>query len=305
MTDSEQGQQYGVRSSVAELRRVAVRRPWVGTSASGAEGQGDGDTAEVLASYQAAHWERPDLDALVRQHEEFVDVLRGLGSDVIELDAAPGLPDAIFVYDPAFVIPSGTVQFRAAKAARVGENELLVDGLEAAGVPTIAWLTGDATADGGDMFWLDDQTLAVGRSYRTNQAAIDQLRSILADDGVALEHFDLPNDQGPEFCLHLMSVISPIRDDLAVVYERLAPVPLLQALNRRGIEWVPIDDEEYLTLGCNILAVRPGVVVIGERNVRTANALRDRGVEVHTFDSEQTDRGEGGPTCLTRPVWRV
>ena len=232
-------------------------------------------------------------------------MLRGLGSDVIELDAAPGLPDAIFVYDPAFVIPSGTVQFRAAKAARVGENELLVDGLEAAGVPTIARLTGDATADGGDMFWLDDQTLAVGRSYRTNQAAIDQLRSILADDGVALEHFDLPNDQGPEFCLHLMSVISPIRDDLAVVYERLAPVPLLQALNRRGIEWVPIDDEEYLTLGCNILAVRPGVVVIGERNVRTANALRDRGVEVHTFDSEQTDRGEGGPTCLTRPVWRV
>ena len=285
-------QSYGVRSSVAPLRRVAVRRPLVGG-------------ADVVAQYERAHWQTPDLVALADQHAAFVATLRSLGSDVVELDPVDGLPDAVFVYDPAFVIPSGTVAFRAAKAARVGEAEHLVADLELAGVPTVGRLVGDATADAGDMFWLDEDTVAIGRSYRTNEEAVDQLRGILAADGVGVEVFDVPHDMGPEYCLHLMSVISPVREDLAVVYERLAPVALLRALARRGIAWVPVDDEEYVTLGCNILAVRPGVVVMGERNVRTADRLRERGVEVHTFDSEQSDKGEGGPTCMTRPILRA
>ena len=284
-------QSYGVRSSVAELTRVAVRRPLMGGP-------------EVVAEYEAAHWQTPDLEALAAQHAAFVDTLRTLGSEVVELEPVPGLPDAVFVYDPAFVIPSGTVAFQAAKPARRGEAEHLVAGLELAGVPTIGRLVGDATADAGDMFWLDADTVAIGRTYRTNQAAVDQMRGILAGDGVAVETFDMPHDLGPEYCLHLMSVISPIRDDLAVVYEKLAPVPLLQALAKRGIEWINVDDEEYVTLGCNILAVRPGVVVMGARNHRTADKLRERGVEVHTFDSEQSDKGEGGPTCMTRPIAR-
>ena len=292
MTDISTATGYGVRSSVASLRRVAVRRPLLG-----------GD--DVLAQYAAAHWQTPDLDRLAADHAGFVATLRELGSEVIELDPVLGLPDAVFVYDPAFVIPSGTVAFQSAKAARVGEAGDEVLGLELAGVPTVGRLVGEATADAGDMFWLDDDTVAIGRSYRTNEAAVDQLRGILASDGVAVEVFDVPHDMGPEYCLHLMSVISPISEDLAVVYEKLAPVAMLQALSRRGIEWVSVDDDEYVTLGCNILAVRPGVVVMGQRNVRTADKLRERGVEVHTFDSEQSDKGEGGPTCMTRPVLRV
>jgi N-dimethylarginine dimethylaminohydrolase len=291
-TPTSTGRAYGVRSSVAPLQRVAVRRPLTGG-------------ADVIAQYEKAHWQTPDLAALAAQHAAFVTTLRSVGSEVIELEPVDGLPDAVFVYDPAFIIPSGTVVFQAAKAARVGEAEQLAAGLELAGVPTIGRLVGDATADAGDMFWLDEDTVAIGRSYRTNEAAVDQMRGILAADGVAVEVFDVPHDQGPEYCLHLMSVISPIREDLAVVYEKLAPVALLRALSRRGIEWVVVDDEEYVTLGCNILAVRPGVVVMGERNVRTAHALRERGVEVHTFDSEQSDKGEGGPTCMTRPVLRA
>jgi N-dimethylarginine dimethylaminohydrolase len=258
----------------------------------------------VPGQYAAAHWHAPDLGLLAAQHAAFVATLRRLGCDVVELDAVDGLPDAVFVYDPVFVVPSGSVALAAAKPARVGEAAALVADLELAGVPTIARLVGDARADGGDMCWLDESTLVVGRSYRTNQAAVDQLRGFLAADGVNVEVFDVPHDQGPEFCLHLMSLISPVREDLAVVYERLAPVALLQALAGRGIEWVAVDDEEYVTLGTNVLAVRPGVVVMGARNKRTADALRARGVEVHTYDSSEIDKGEGGPTCLTRPILR-
>jgi dimethylargininase len=272
---------------VAPLRRVAVRPP---------SPRGD---------YEAAHWAQPlDLDLLLDQHARFVALLERLGCEVVVLDPVDDMPDACFVYDPAFVVPSGVIEFRGEKAARVGEPPLLTTQLTELGVPLAGRLVAPATADGGDMFWLDEQTLAVGRGYRTNQAAQEQIRAILKPLGIEVETFDLPHDMGPEYCLHLMSVVSPVRENLAVVYERLAPVALLQALAARGIEMVSVPEEDYLSLGCNVLAVAPSVVVMAEGNDATAKALRDHGVEVHTYAASEINKGEGGPTCLTRPILR-
>ena len=279
---------YGVNSMVGRLARVAVRPP---------SPRGD---------YVVAHWAEPlDLDLLARQHAEFIALLESLGCGVEVLPAQEDMPDAIFTYDPAFVVPSGVIELRGAKEVRKGEPPLLTVQLEDLGIPVAGRLTAPATADGGDMFWLDATTLAVGRTYRTNQAAHDQLRAILEPIGVAVETFDLPHDMGPEYCLHLMSVVSPVRENLAVVYERLAPVALLQALAARGIETINVPDEDYVSLGCNILAVAPGVVVIAEGNNATIAKLRDHGVEVHTYAASEINKGEGGPTCLTRPLLRV
>ena len=278
---------FGVNSMVAPLTRVAVRPP------------------SLRGDYTVAHWAQPlDGALLLEQHAAFVGLLERLGCGVEVLPPTDDMPDACFTYDPAFVIPSGVIELRGAKAVRAGEPPLLTADLEALGVPVVGRLTGEATADGGDMFWLDESTLAVGRSYRTNQAAIDQLRPMLATDGVSIEVFDLPHDLGPEFCLHLMSIISPVREDLAVVFERLAPIALLQALAARGIDYVCVPDEDYLSLGCNVLAVRPGVVVMANGNNATAALLRDRGVEVHFYEASEINKGEGGPTCLTRPIKR-
>jgi len=278
---------YGVNSMVAPLTRVAVRPP------------------SLRGDYAVAHWAQPlDGDLLLEQHAAFVSLLEKLGCGVEVLPPTDDMPDACFTYDPAFVVPSGVIELRGAKAVRAGEPPLLTADLEALGVPVVGRLSGEATADGGDMFWLDPSTLAVGRSYRTNQAAIDQLRPMLAADGVNIEVFDLPHDLGPEFCLHLMSVISPVREDLAVVFERLAPVALLQALAVRGIDYVCVPDEDYLSLGCNVLTVRPGVVIMAKGNDATAALLRNRGVEVHFYEASEINKGEGGPTCLTRPIKR-
>jgi N-dimethylarginine dimethylaminohydrolase len=278
---------FGVSSMVAPLRRVAVRPP---------SPRGD---------YVAAHWAQPlDLDLLIRQHAAFVDLLTGLGCEVVVLDPAEEMPDACFVYDPAFVVPDGVIELRGAKAVRAGEPPLLAQQLVDLGVPLVGRLEAPATADGGDMFWLDDRTLAVGRSYRTNQAAVDQLASLLVPMGVRVNGYDLPHDLGPEYCLHLMSVVSPVRDDLAVVYERLAPVALLQDLQARGIERVVVPEEDYPTLGCNVLTIAPGVVVMARGNAATAALLRAHGVTVHEYDASEINKGEGGPTCLTRPILR-
>ena len=218
MTPSARARTFGVRSMVAPLTRVAVRPP------------------SRRADYAAAHWTRPlDRDLLQEQHARFVVLLERLGCGVEILSEVDDMPDACFVYDPAFVVGSGVIELRAAKTARAGEPPLLAVELQDLGVPVVGRLTAPATADGGDMCWLDASTLAVGRSYRTNQAAHDQLRAMLEPEGVRVESFDLPHHLGPAFCLHLMSVVSPVRENLAVVYERLAPVALLQSLAARGV----------------------------------------------------------------------
>jgi N-dimethylarginine dimethylaminohydrolase len=278
---------FGVNSMVSDLAWVAVRPP---------SARGD---------YAVAHWDTPvDFDRLESQHSAFTELLTHLGCEVLILNPVDDMPDAIFTYDPVFVVPTGVIELRGAKQVRAGEPPLLSMELQRAGIPLAGALHAPATADGGDMFWLDRTTLAIGRSYRTNQAAVDQITAILTPGGIGVETFDLPHDQGPEFCLHLMSVVSPVREDLAVVYERLAPVPLLQALRARGIESVSVPEEDYASLGCNILTIRPGEVVLAEGNDATAELLRNHGVTVHTYEASEINKGEGGPTCLTRPLLR-
>jgi N-dimethylarginine dimethylaminohydrolase len=277
---------YGVRSSVSRLRWAALRRP------------------AVHGDFAGAGWRQPDPGRLLAQHEAFAEVLAGLGVSVSVLDATEDEVDACFTYDPVFVTGTGAVVFRAAKPARAAEGERLAADLSALGVPTVAGLSAPATADGGDFCWLARDFVVGGRGYRTNQAAHDQLGRVLAGEGQQLYTVDLPHGRGPASVLHLMSCISPVADDLAVVFEPIAPVPLLQALAERGIAWVAVDRDEYKTLAANVLAVAPGVVVMFDGNPRTRRALEARGVEVHAVVADELAKGDGGPTCLARPLLR-
>jgi N-dimethylarginine dimethylaminohydrolase len=277
---------YGVRSSVSRLRRAALRRP------------------AFSGDFVAAGWRRPDPDALARQHDAFAQLLTDLGVAVELFPADEGQVDSVFTYDPVFVIGSGVVEFRSAKPVRRQEGASLARALGERRVPTIASMKGPAVMDGGDVCWIERDLVIAGRSYRTNQPAHDFLRRLLEKEGQQMVGFDLPHDLGPAHVLHLMSLISPIADGLAVVYPRLVPVPLMQLLNERGVTLIEVDPVEYATMGGNILAVEPGVAVIYAGNPNIVKALRDKGVEVHEIEGGELAKGDGGPTCLTRPIWR-
>jgi N-dimethylarginine dimethylaminohydrolase len=270
----------------AELRRVLVARP------------------ATTGDFAGARWRVPDVDALRREHDGFVDLLAALGVDVVVVDAPEGMVDACFTYDPVLVTGAGAVVLQMRKPARRGEPAFLAAEVERAGIPLVGRLTGDARADGGDMCWLDERTLAVGRGYRTNAAAHAQLAELLSTEGVTVERADLPHHLGADHVMHLMSVVSPVAEDLAVVFEPLAPVPLLEMLAERGYRTVRCDPDELDAQGCNVLAVRPGVAVMADSAPRTRAALEAAGVEVHTYAATETNKGDGGPTCLTRPLWR-
>jgi dimethylargininase len=281
------GARFGVRSMSAPLRRVLLRSP----SATG--------------DFAAAGWRSPDVALLARQHDAFGQLLTDLGCHVEVAPPVEDLVDATYVRDPGLVTGTGAVLFQMAKPARAAEPPLLGAALAAAGVPVIARLDGSARADGGDFIWLDERTMLGGRSYRTNAEGLRQLARILAAEGASLTSVDLPHDRGPGHVLHLMSLISPVAEDLSVVYPPLAPVALMQVLADRGIKVVAVDTDEYETMGCNVLAIEPRRVIMLAGNPRTRAALEAAGCEVHAYPgSEISLKGDGGPTCLTAPIWR-
>ena len=282
------GARYGVTSMVAPLRRVLVRRP------------------ALSGDWAGAGWRTPDPTALERQHAAFVELLDSLGAEVEVADALDGQVDSVYMHDPVILSGNGGIPLNMAKPARMREPGHAAEALEAAGVPVLGTLEGDAYADGGDRFWLDDSTAAIGLGYRTNRKGAERLQELLAPEGITVEAYDMPHDQGPAHVLHLQSFLSAATEDLFVVYEPLAPVRLLQDIKARGIDWITIDAESYHAMGCNILAVRPGVVVMVDGAPKVRSALEARGVEVHVYDgSDLSLKGDGGPTCLTAPLLRA
>jgi dimethylargininase len=272
-----------------ELRRVLVRAP----------------RAEDLHGWQACSWRsEPDASVIVREHEAFCSLLESAGAEVLFAEsAAYGNPDAIYTYDPALVSDEGALLLNPGKEIRRGEPSALGEDLERAGVPIAGRLNGTEWAEGGDFCWLDERTLLAGRGYRTSSDGIWAVERLL--NGVEVLVFDLPHWHGRDEVMHLLSLLSPVAEDLAVAYPPLLPVRLAQLLEERGIEIVPVPDEEFESMGTNVLALAPRVALMVDGNPETRRRLEKAGVEVLVYEGEELSKGDGGPTCLTRPILRA
>ena len=279
---------YGSASMWGELRRVLVRPPLV----------------EDVQAWRAFGWRAaPDVARARAEHEAFVALLEDAGAEVVVSEHDPGNPDAIYTYDPTLVGRDGAVLLRPGKEARRREPETTVAALEQAGVPVVGRIQAPATVEGGDTVWLDDTTLLVGIGYRTNPASIEALRATFT--GVDLIVFDLPHWNGAGEVMHLMSLLSPLDRDLALVYTRLAPTRLMWLLAERGIAVVEVPDEEFESMGANVLALGPRRALALEGNPETRRRMERAGVDVVTYRGDEISRkGDGGPTCLTRPLLR-
>lgn len=280
---------YGAQSMTAPLREVVVKRPGAAFGAA-YDNPAHGFLHPV------------DLTEAQRQHDAFCQVLADLGVRVHQLDAETGSPDLTYTFDSALVTDRGTIGLRSGKPTRQGEAAPMLEWAAGRDIPVLGRLGDGETADGGDTFWLRPDVFCIGRSLRTNMAGAARMTELVGGD---VHVFDVPYANGPAECLHLLSVISPIADDLAVVFMPQLPAGLYELLGERCVALVPVPEEEILSQGCNILAVRPGVVVMVEGNPATQRALLDRGCEVHTFPgTEVCINGSGGPTCITRPILR-
>jgi len=294
------GDMAGVaQSDFGTLKRVAlknVRDAFV-----------DQDTADAQW-HELNYTARPDLGRAKVEYDRLADLLRGRGIELVFMPHNPKLGlDSLYVRDAAVVCDRGVILGRMGKQARRGEPAAQGEFFNGLGLEILGAIEAPGTVEGGDVTWLDRRTLAVGHGYRTNAAGIEQLRSLLADSVDEIIVVPLPHHRGPNDVFHLMSIISPLDHDLALVYSPLMPVPFRQTLIDRGFELVEVPDEEFDSLGCNSLALAPRTCLLASGNSRTRARLQRAGVEVIKFSgSEISVKGGGGPTCLTRPLeWQL
>ncbi|USK41442.1 amidinotransferase [Cytobacillus firmus] len=249
----------------------------------------------------------PDYMKAQQEYEQFLSIIKKHVGHIefLPVSEKAGL-DSLYAHDPVKFTKKGAMILKSGKKLRQPEAEIYKEFLQEKNIPILGELTGDAVADGGDLVWLDDRTLLIGRGYRTNDEAIRQIIEMtkeIVDECIVVP---LPHDQGEEECLHLMSFISIVDENLAVVYSRLMPVFLRQMLLKRGFQLVEVPDDEYQRLGCNVLAVAPRICVIVSGNHQTKQRLLDAGATVYEYEGNEISYlGTGGPTCLTCPVERV
>ncbi|XOY56638.1 MAG: dimethylarginine dimethylaminohydrolase family protein [Rhodobacterales bacterium] len=244
------------------------------------------------------------------QHAELARIVTASGAKVHWMPSVDdGLSDAVFVQDPSFVTRHGAVILNMGKALRRAEPDMHAAFYDSIGVPVIGRLTDDATVESGDCFWLDPQTLAVGRGVRTNQAGIAALSDILRPYDINVQAYDLPYWTGPAACLHLMSLVSPLGPDIALIHAPLLPYALWSEMRARGWTLLHAPEDEFMAsngLSLNVLALRPRDVVMVDGFPQTRTLMEDAGCKVQVFDGDALCIAcEGGPTCLTRPVLRA
>ena len=286
----EPSRRWGAQSMTAPLRQALVQRP------GAAFGAAFDDPAHGFLL-------PVDLAAAQREHDGYVDLLAQLGVEVHALDVESDDPDLVYTFDPLLVMDRGAIPLRPGKPNRRGEPALLEAWTSAAGIPTVGRIDTSGTIEGGDTLWLRPDLLCIGRSLRTNDAGARQLAKVVGGD---VRIFDLPFWRGPAELVHLLSVISPVTDDLAVIYAPLLPAGLWELLGELEIRTVKVPDEEFPTLGSNVLAIRPGVLIMAQGNPVTQVALEAAGCEVHTYPAAEIGiNGSGGPTCMARPILRA
>jgi len=290
--------EFGCQSEVGAIKRLLLKHP-----SEAFIGEKNIDTQWVDLNYLGS----PNYNRAVDEYDRFVQLLE---RQVPEIHYLPqrdrtGL-DSIYVHDPVVMTPAGAVMCNMGKEQRRGEPVALEEFLKGIKIPVLGSITGQGRLEGGDVVLFDKNTLAVAEGYRTNQEGIRQLQDLTGGLISDFQIVPLPHWQGPGDVLHLMSIISPVDHDLAVVYSRLMPVPFREWLIRRGIKLVEVPDTEFETMGCNVLAVSPRKCIMLAGNPRTRQMLEEAGADVWEYEGEEiSKKGAGGPTCLTRPLWRI
>jgi len=277
---------------VTRLRRVLVKRP---------------DEGFAVQDFVKWHYtDRPDLMEAQREHDAFTEILRKSGVEVFYHDEPqPDRADSIFTYDPAVVTDLGAIILNMGKPLRRGEEPPMRRRLQELGIPILYAVTGDARVEGGDLLWIDHDTLAVGQGFRTNHEGLLQMKEAVEPLDTEIIPVELPYFLGPEACLHLMSLISLVDHDLLVCYPLLMPVPLWKYLKERGFDFVEVTKEEFNAMGTNVLTLSPKRCLMLDTAPTTKQRLEEAGCKVLTYKGVEISlKTEGGPTCLTRPILR-
>jgi len=288
---------YGLNSNVKKLKNVILKHP---KDAFKSQSNIDGQWEEL--NFIA----KPDYKIALKQYDKLLNILddNNVSMNFLPSDKETFL-DSIYTHDPMFMTPDGAIIGNMGKQFRKKETDMIEEYLINNNIPILGKIKNNGTMEGGDVIWINKSTVAVGLTYRTNIEGINQLENILSKISITLIKVDLPHWSGPTDVLHLMSLISPLKDKLFLIYEKLIPISFLNFLRSIDINFIHIEESEYETLACNVLPLSEDKCLIVKGNPKTRSIIEKSGIETLEIDaSEICYKGSGGPTCITRPIQR-
>lgn len=250
---------------------------------------------------------KPDFQRALKEYQKFEAIFAKNNIEILHFPSDEHVKmDSIYCRDASIATDFGIIICNMGKDGRINEPKAQLDEYQKKGIPVLGQIKAPGTLEGGDVAWLDTKTLAVGHTYRTNEEGIKQLKELLVPKGIDVIVAELPHYKGKEDVFHLMSILSPVDKDLAVVYSPLMPIKFRNELLKRGFQLIEVPEEEFESMGCNVLAISPRNCVMVGGNSMTKNLLEKAGCKVTTYvGNEISVKGGGGPTCLTRPLARI
>jgi len=288
---------FGAQNMVSSLKKVLMKKP---------------QTFMSKVDTQKWNYITPlDQHLINENYNDFYKIIKNSGAEIIELqleNESEELCDSTFTQDPSLILNEGAIILNMGKQLRKKETLAHKNFYDSINIPILGSIINDGTVEGGDCLWINNTTLLVGESYRTNRAGIEQLHEILKSLNIQLIPIKLPQNNNKSSCFHLMSIISMLDHDLAIGCERLLPFDLKNILKNNRIELINMPEKEYFksnTLAVNVLALSPRNLVTIEGYPKTLDLLSKAECKLSLFSgSELCIKAEGGPTCLTRPIWR-
>lgn len=288
---------YTYQSEVGKLQSVFIKRA---------------ATAFINDEHLEKNWKqlnylsKPDYQKAINEYEIFESILKKNGTEIFYLPEDEKVNmDSMYCRDASIATDYGMILCNMGKALRANEPLAEKNSFKKNNIKILGEIKFPGTIEGGDVAWLDEKTLAVGHTYRTNHEGILQLKSLLNPFGIEIIVVQLPHYKGASDVFHLMSIVSPVDKNLAVVYSPLMPIAFRNLLIERHYELIEVPDEEFESMGCNVLALSPRNCLMVDGNPKTKTALEKAGCMLTTYTGNEISvKGGGGPTCLTRPLMR-
>ncbi|MDA9981443.1 arginine deiminase family protein [Gammaproteobacteria bacterium] len=238
-----------------------------------------------------------DIKKIQEEHQKLVEAYKAVGVEVHTVDPQfEPAPNQMFCADLFVMTPQGAILGRPASMVRAGEERQVARRLAELGIPILKTLTGKAAFEGADLMWLDETTAMIGKGHRTNQQAIDQIRTVLTGIDCELIAVDMPYGT-----MHFMGMLRIPKRDLAICWPRRTPHTAVIALRERGykVAFLPEQEDSAMSRAMNFVTLMSGKILMVEGLAKAQQFYESEGIECLTSSTNELSKAAGNIGCLT------
>ncbi|AND83590.1 nitrate reductase [Clostridium tyrobutyricum] len=240
-----------------------------------------------------------NIEKCIKEHNDLIKAYEENGVEVVLMKPEAKLTNEVFARDFGGCIREGYILGNFKEPIRYGETIAYKSKMEELGIPCVAKVS-KGYFEGGDFWFLDDNTLAIGVIARTDETAIIEINDQISKFG-----YEIIPVKCSEENLHLDMCFNIVDEKIAVACKATLPDSFLRTLEERDFKLIDIPQEGVFKHHCNLQALGNKRVISLKSNVEVNRKLKELGIKVIELDLEEVLKSGGGPHCMTFPLERI